>query len=155
MTLSEFKNNLQILPELRFQLEDGSPLPSHVHLTEVGLIHKRFVDCGGKEREEKKVSMQLWSANDTAHRLSPQKLNRILEHYAPLNEQGETEIEVEYQADTIGKYHLAYRDGKFILTRTQTACLASDRCGVSPSLDVKTGQNEKAAACCSPGSGCC
>lgn len=155
MTLSELKTKLQILPELRFQLENGSPLPSHVHLTEVGLIHKRFVDCGGKEREETKVSLQLWSANDTDHRLSPQKLNRILDNYMPLREQGATEIEVEYQADTIGKYQLDYRSGKFILARTQTACLASDRCGVNASSDKKAEPNEKAAACCSADSGCC
>lgn len=155
MTLSELKNKLQILPELSFQLEDGRPVPSHFHLTEVGLIHKRFVDCGGKEREEYRVSMQLWSANDTAHRLSPQKLNRILDNYAPLRDRGETEIEVEYQAETIGKYQLAYGAGKFILTRTQTACLASDQCGISPSAVLEVKGNEKSAACCSPGSGCC
>jgi hypothetical protein len=32
--------------------------------TEVGLVTKNFIDCGGKVRNETVVNFQLWNAND-------------------------------------------------------------------------------------------
>ena len=61
------------------------------------------------------------------------------------------EIEVEYQAETIGKYDLEFNGKNFVLISKQTACLAADSCGI-PSLE---NSNEKVQQDCTPGGGCC
>ena len=40
------------------------------------------------------------------------------------------EVEVEYQQNTIGRYKLAFDGAVFQLINTQTACLATDQCGI-------------------------
>ena len=68
-----------------------------------------------------------------------------------------TEIEVEYQSDTIGKYALDFDGANFILKNKTTACLASDKCGI-PGEKQKVSLSEltsKRSACCTPNSGCC
>jgi hypothetical protein len=47
MKLSEIKK-LDTLENVTFQLPDGTTVPEHFHVTEVGLITKNFIDCGGK-----------------------------------------------------------------------------------------------------------
>lgn len=32
-----------------FKLENGNSVPEHFHVTEVGIITKDFIDCGGTE----------------------------------------------------------------------------------------------------------
>ena len=70
MKLSEVKTQLKNLEVLNFQLENGTPVPEHFHVTEVGVISKHFIDCGGVVRNEKVANFQLWDANDFDHRLS-------------------------------------------------------------------------------------
>ncbi|GEM_PF-1796133 len=48
MKHSEIKTHLTNLSELEFRLSDGSAVPAHFYVTEVGQISKRFIDCGGK-----------------------------------------------------------------------------------------------------------
>lgn len=156
MKLSEIKHHLSTADNVNFRLTTGAHVPDHFHVTEVGVVSKHFIDCGGTERMEKVASFQLWNANDTEHRLKPGKLLRII----ALGEQqlgmDDLEIEVEYQTDTIGKYNLHYDGTDFILVPKQTACLASDACGVMPE---KSKQNLSSltsqSACCTPGGGCC
>ncbi len=157
MKLSEIKEILSTLDNVEFQLENGVQVPEHFHVTEVGSIHKNFIDCGGTIRNEKVVNFQLWSADDFDHRLKPAKLLDIikLSEEKLLIEDGK--IEVEYQAETIGKYDLEFNGKKFILKNKQTACLAEDACGIPPTkqkvnladLTVIEG------SCCVPGSSCC
>lgn len=52
--------------------------PPHFHITEVGMSHKHFIDCGGTERKETKVNFQLWSSDDIQYRLKPQKVINII-----------------------------------------------------------------------------
>ena len=68
----------------------------------------------------------------------------------------DVEIEVEYQTDTIGKYDLQYDGNDFLLIPKQTACLASENCGV-PSVKQKIQLKELQAqtAGCGSGKGCC
>ena len=47
MTLAEIKSALQTLETISFKLPDGSLVPSHFHVTEVGKVTKHFIDCGG------------------------------------------------------------------------------------------------------------
>jgi len=149
MKLSAIKKILPTLDNVAFQLENGSIVPEHFHVTEVGLVTKNFIDCGGIIRNEKVVNFQLWNANDFEHRLKPAKLLNIIK----LSEQKlgieDLEIEVEYQSDTIGKYGLKYENNTFILTNKQTDCLAKDNCGI-PEEKLAPTQNA-----CTPGGGCC
>ena len=157
MKLSEVKQILLKLENVEFELENGTFVPEHFHVTEVGMITKNFIDCGGIIRMEKVVNFQLWNAEDFEHRLKPNKLLNIIK----LSEQQlgieDYEIEVEYQRDTIGKYGLGFNGKTFVLKNKTTACLAQDACGI-PSEKVKKnleGFNIDQNSSCSPNSGCC
>ena len=78
MKLSQFIAHLNQLEALSFRLESGVQVPSHFHITELGMTSKTYIDCGGTLREDLFVSFQLWSADDTAHRLSPAKAIDII-----------------------------------------------------------------------------
>lgn len=156
MKLSEVKRNLGNADSVNFQLPDGTFVPEHFHVTEIGLVTKHFIDCGGTVRTERVANFQLWDANDYEHRLKPQKLLSIISLSERILEIDDLEIEVEYQADTIGKYGLDFNGKDFVLTIKQTACLANDKCGV-PASKVKVNMKELSTATnnCAPGSGCC
>jgi hypothetical protein len=78
MKLNEIKKILATLDNVAFELPNGTFVPEHFHVTEVGLITKNFIDCGGKLRSESVVNFQLWNANDFDHRLKPLKLLNII-----------------------------------------------------------------------------
>ena len=79
MKLSELKNKLTALDAINFIQPNGEIVPTHFHITEVGMTTKYFIDCGGTIREEKYANFQLWEANDIEHRLSPSKLQGIID----------------------------------------------------------------------------
>jgi hypothetical protein len=149
MTISEVKNVLPQLDQVSFKLENGTMVPEHFHVTEVGVISKHFIDCGGVVRDEKMANFQLWNANDFDHRLKPMKLLNIIKLSENKLGLEDLEIEVEFQGETIGKYGLDFQDGTFILTNKITDCLAKDKCGIPEELIVSN-QNS-----CTPGGGCC
>jgi len=120
MKLSEIKTILSTVETVNFELENGTQVPEHFHVTEVGVVTKHFIDCGGKERIEKTANFQLWDANDFEHRLKPQKLLNIISLSEQLLGMGDLEIEVEYQTTTIGKYNLAFDLENFVLVNKQT-----------------------------------
>ena len=148
MKLSHVKALLPSLEVLQFRLEDGTQVPKHFHITEVGSVVKNFIDCGGTIREERYVNFQLWSAGDIDHRLEPAKLLSIIalsEKHLALQD---AEIEVEYQSNTIGKYGLAFDGNSFLLQNKTTACLATDACGI-PAEKLKRNLSELTTnACC-------
>jgi hypothetical protein len=155
MKLSELKTKLKEINEVNFQLPNGSFVPAHFHMTEIGQVTKHFIDCGGTVRHEKAVNFQLWEAGDFDHRLAPKKLNDIISLSERVLGIDDAEIEVEYQTDTIGKYGLDYNGKNFILTSKNTACLASDNCGtVKKKMDLKE-LHQTNNTCCTPGGGCC
>ncbi len=78
MKLSEVKTILTNSKTIAFQLTDGTFVPNHFHITELGIINKQFIDCGGTIRNEKLINFQLWTANDFNHRLHPKKLLKII-----------------------------------------------------------------------------
>src|SRR4051812_22038228 len=104
MKLSEIKTHLSTATAVNFELPNGSMVPENFHVTEVGVIAKHFIDCGGTVRNENVANFQLWNANDTDHRLKPQKLLNIIALSEKVLGIEDLEIEVEYQSDTIGKY---------------------------------------------------
>ena len=154
MKLSEVKKHLAQLEKLEFQLPNGTLVPEHFHVTEIGKINKHFIDCGGTVRQEEVINFQLWNANDYNHRLHPEKLMHIIELSEKTLALNDADIEVEYQGETIQKFGLDFDGTKFELTSKQTDCLAKDNCGISaqkPKVKLSDLQN----ACCTPNSGCC
>ena len=154
MNIKEFKNSLSNLCELTFVLPNGSHVAPHFHLTEVGEITKNYVDCGGTVRSEKVANFQLWAADDYDHRLKPQKVIDIIEMAEKEIGLENLEVEVEYQSETIGKYGLDFDGKRFLLTPTQTDCLAKEKCGITEAQPVNPVPAET-SSCCSPESGCC
>lgn len=157
MKLSEIKNCLSTATTINFIFPNGTVVPQHFHITEVGEITKKYIDCGGQVRNEKIINFQLWEANDFDHRLTPQKLLNVIELSEKVLGIEDAEVEVEYQSDTIGKYDLAFNGKDFLLIATQTNCLAEDKCGIpneklKVSLSDVQNTNEN---CCTPGGKCC
>ena len=133
MKLSEIKSHLCSANAVNFKLPSGGFVPEDFHVTEVGVVTKHFIDCGGKVRLEKVVNFQLWNANDTDHRLKPRKLLNIIGLSEKTLGLEDLEIEVEYQTETIGKYDLSFDGINFELIPKQTACLANESCGIPSS----------------------
>ncbi len=148
MKISDMKQKLAEMKAVNFKLPDGSYLPSHFHVTEIGLVTRHFIDCGGVERKETIANFQLWEADDYDHRLAPQKFLHILNLSKKVLGNEDLPIEVEYQQNTIGRFGLEFDGKDFVLTIKQTACLAQDACGI-PNKD-----QSKIAACDAAG-GCC
>ena len=157
MKLLELKNILKNLDQVNFELPNGTLVPSHFHVTEVGKVEKNFIDCGGIVRKESAVNFQLWTSTDYDHRLSAEKLKQIIELSEKKLGIGNHEIEVEYQSETIGKYDLSFNGWNLVLQPKQTDCLAKDNCGIPVEKTKKTlaelGNSEE--SCCTPGGGCC
>jgi len=157
MKVSEIKQHLAAAQAVNFQLADGSYVPEHFHVTEVGVVDKHFIDCGGKERRQKVANFQLWNAGDTEHRLKPGKLLNIIALSEKVLGMEDLDIEVEYQSNTIGKYNLDFNGKDFVLLSKQTDCLAKENCGVPVDKQKISlsdlSKTEK--SCCTPGGGCC
>ena len=157
MKLSEIKQILTTVEAVNFQLPDGKFVPEYFHVTEVGLVTKNFIDCGGVVRKETVVNFQLWDANDYEHRLKPQKLIHIITLSEKVLRIEDFEIEVEYQNTTIGKYDLGFNGKDFLLLNKTTACLAQDQCGIpsdKPKLNLTQLHTDEGNSC-TPGGTCC
>jgi hypothetical protein len=157
MKLSTLRKYLMNCQEVQFILPNGTFVPAHFHLTELGKTSREFVDCGGVWRKEEKANMQLWVANDTEHRLTAEKAILIIDTCNSLFDGDDLDLEIEYQQDTIGRFGLTLENGQLELTNLQTACLAPDLCGLPAekekvSLVDMGGQGEGS---CTPGGGCC
>ncbi|MEM1323314.1 MAG: DUF6428 family protein [Bacteroidota bacterium] len=156
MHFDELKSKLQGLTEIVFEHSDGSLVPPHFHVTEVGIVQKRFIDCGGQLRDEAVVNFQLFTADDYDHRLGAEKLLNIIELSTEKLGLTNLPIEVEYQGETIGKYGLKMRGNHFVLVPKQTDCLAKDNCGIptkEPAIDLSALPTSNNG--CTPGGGCC
>lgn len=158
MKLSTFKKELSSKSTISFTLPTGETVAGHFHVTEVGQIDKRFIDCGGVLRSESVINFQLWEANDYDHKLEPNKLIDIINLAENKLGMEDLEIEVEYQGLTIQKFGLEVDGNTFALTSTQTDCLAKDQCGV-PAEKIKVSMaaigDSNNETVCTPGGGCC
>jgi hypothetical protein len=133
---------------LHLMLPSGDFVPEHFHVTEIGRVHKTFIDCGGILRESAVCVLQAWTAHDVEHRLSAGKLSGILKLADAALASNDLEVHVEYGEDVAAQYVLAdvvVADGGvlFVLTGKKTDCLAPDKCGVD--LCCK---NSKSSKCC-------
>ena len=151
MLFQTLVNVLKEYPEtiLRMQLPDGTFVPAHFHVTEVGKVQKDFIDCGGTQRSKASCVLQLWVASDEHHRLHSTKLARIMELGEKAFQLHDLPVEVEYETHTVSQYPIYAAEmtssGLLIqLGSKHTACLALDVCGVSETND----------SCCET-PGCC
>jgi len=152
MKSSAFVASLKQNPtlNLRFVLPDGGIVPAHAHITEVGRVDKTFFDCGATFRKTSFLCLQAWVADDTDHRLPAGKLADIIERAAPLFQDDDLDVELEYEDGLISQFpvnSLALDGGSLaiFLSMKHTDCLAKDIC-LTPSNEPE--------GCCS-GSGCC
>ena len=153
MKISELRAIINDQEQLTIVGPQG-PLPVHFHVTEVGKNVKHFIDCGGKVRLQETARIQLWTANDTDHRLAPKKLLGILDKSQKALGMPDLEIEVEYQtAETKGIFSLGYQNGHFLLEPEYTDCLAREVC--LPDASIATPEKSEKPVACAPGNGCC
>jgi hypothetical protein len=130
-------------------------VPSHFHVTEMGIVHKNYIDCGHTTRSERSATFQLWVANDTEHRLTPQKFLGIIALGEGMYGVHELDVVVEYQQETIGVFGLELHNGHFRLTAKHTACLAEDACKIPQAKSEERHVSKEKQTCCTPGGGCC
>jgi hypothetical protein len=144
---------------LRFLLPDGGLIPAHFHITEVGHVLKRFIDCGGTRRTLETCLLQTWVHDDLDHRLHAGKLAAIFDHAGDVLPHYELPVEIEYEDGVVAQFPvesaeiiddaLVFRCGW-----KHTDCLARGLC-----LPGECAPAPKAApvpaTCCTPGSKCC
>jgi hypothetical protein len=140
--VSEFITTLKAKPGLMviIRLPSGEFVPSHFHITEIGISTKLFIDCGGDCHDTAAGVMQVWVANDVDHRLTTDKLVKIAD-FKPHTSYNlaELDLEVEYQLDpteSVSTYTVSHvwtnkTEFMIVLGIKSTNCLAPDKCGVS------------------------
>ena len=156
MKLRELKNVLRTNPErhLRFLLPDGDTIPAHFHVTEVGHVAKRFIDCGGKLHDTSDTCLlQTYVADDADHRLTGRVLAKILDLGQQVLPHDELEVEIEYDCCVVSQYSITGANVTashidFALGAKKTDCLAKDRCGLEEGGCGCAEQKEAAIACC-------
>ena len=122
---------------LHIKFTSGDSVPDHFHVTEVGKVTKKFVDCGGVLHESSFCSLQVWTANDVDHRLVSSKLSKILKMaISDVGIEKDLEVEIEYGGDVISQYSISGVESDsdgilFLISGKQTNCLAPDKCGLN------------------------
>ncbi len=152
MKLSEFKTLLEANRHKQFLLllPNQNTVPQSFHITEVGLVSKAFIDCGGKVHSTQTCQLQAWVGEDEDHRLNAGKLADILKLSRSVVPGDDIDLEVEYEDALISQYPVAdyaVTDEAVVLhlSTKHTDCLAKELCLV-PSAS--------GASCCGP-SVCC
>jgi hypothetical protein len=154
MNLRALKRNLRQHAELnvRLVLPDGDSIPADFHVTEVGHVAKDYIDCGGEVRRLETCLLQTWVAgNDAEHRLSAEKLAKILDLAAKVVPSDELEVNVEYEPCCVAQYKIDDAEViggelRFQLAHKHTGCVGREACGLTPAGDC--------CGCSSEG-GCC
>lgn len=93
--------------------------------------------CGGTVRSAVACVLQMWVSDDTNHRLDAGKLAKNVRLAAPMLKATDLPVEVEYEAGIVSQFPLTATEVTpsgvlFQLGSKHTACLAADRCGVTP-----------------------
>lgn len=159
MTLKEFKALLEANRDKAFQLQlpDKTSVPICFHITEVALIHKTFIDCGGAMRERRTCQLQAWVGPDEDHRIASGKMADVLGKASGFLADEDLPLEIEYEVNTISQYPVS---GAIVsdeavtlqLSTRHTECLAPELCLI-PS-NFSSNSIPLSSGCCGP-SGCC
>ena len=151
MKLHELVAALQKSPSTfpRFVLPDGDYIPAHAHVTEVGHLVRKFIDCGGMTGKEEKVVLQTHVGDDTDHRLRSDRLGEILRLGNRVIPSADLDVNIEYDCCVVAQYPIAEATSEgehlnLILQRGRTQCRARERREV-----------ETAAGCCVTSAACC
>jgi hypothetical protein len=159
MKLNELISVLRAHPEAlpRLILPDGDHIPAHFHITEVGHVAKRFIDCGGTVHDTINTCLlQTWHSNsDLEHRLNAATFAKILDLGRQVLPHDDLDVEVEYEDCAMTQFPIAgavFADGRIDiqLGEKHTDCLAKERCGIdgqSCGTSEKTA-NGVPATCC-------
>ncbi len=159
MKLAELKSLLAEHSDryFRIRLPDGGAVPVSFHVTEVGRMHKTFLDCGGTLRETTTCQLQIWVGEDYEHRIETGKMAGILGKAKSILPDDSVPVEIEYEDRVISQYtvisHEMMEDSVvLILAHKHTECLAPELCGL-PAIGRLPAIGSK-SNCCGP-SGCC
>lgn len=136
--LKDLKATLALHPEAlpRFVMPDGDYIPAHFHITEVGHVAKRFIDCGGKLHEKTDTCLlQTYVADDFDHRLNAGTFAKILQLGDQVLPHDDVEVELEYEDCAITQSPITSAEftGEHIdlrLRKKHTDCLAKQKCGI-------------------------
>jgi urease gamma subunit len=151
MELRELKSLLRAHPtsQPRLVLPGGDQVPAHFHITEVGHVAKRFIDCGGKLHDTTETCLlQTYVADDVDHRLDGETFAKILDLGQQVLPHDAVDVEVEYEDCDVSQYPIATAevDGETILLKLSskhTDCLAKEQCGID---GTGCGSNDDATA---------
>jgi hypothetical protein len=133
----------------RFVLPDGDYIPAHAHVTEVGYVAKKFIDCGGVTGTTETVLLQTHVGRDVEHRLRSDRFAKILQLGEKVLPHDQLEVEVEYDCCVVAQYPITdvKRKGEhldLLLGKRHTQCLAQERRKAA-----------RADACCATASASC
>ena len=151
MNFENVKNILATNPNksISFTLPNGEAVPVSFHITDVGVVNKHLIDCGGQTRTEEQVHLQLWTGKDYEHRVTTDTVNHILnQSQSVLNKIKEPEtaqVLVEYQLNwqgipifslfAVSDIQASDTEVNILLSTIQTTCLSAERsnseCGAS------------------------
>jgi len=149
--LDEFRSILSASPDLNLQLmlPDGSFVPPHFHVAEVGRVQKDFIDCGGTTRSVSACVLQVWVAGDVDHRLTCGRRTRILSMAESVLRSENLPVDVEYEGTLVSQFPVVAVEAtsSAILLKVSvkpTNCLAQDRCG----LEIVDSECGSQTGCC-------
>jgi hypothetical protein len=156
MNVTRLISRLQASPDhaVSILLPDGGRVPRHFHVTEVGHVAKKFVDCGGTFRSSETCVLQALVGSDDHHRLTAGRLAHILNLAMPILPTADLPVEIEYEAAVISQFPLreitAEGDSLTLhLGLKHTDCLAKDKCGMESGCCADEGSSaDGAGACC-------
>jgi hypothetical protein len=162
MNIQEFLSTLHGNAELPLAivLPDGSPIPAHFHITEVGHVTRRFIDCGGTRRVQESCLLQTWVHDDIEHRLHAGKLAEIFVHAGDILPHPGLPVEVEHELGAVSQFTVesaTARGGKLVvaLGTKHTDCLARGVCLPDTCAPKPVQPAPAQSSCCDPKSGCC
>lgn len=160
MKLSQFSGLLQANPDKQFHLvlPGFNTVPVSFHVTEVGHVTKKFIDCGGRLHAVQSCQLQVWLGTDTGHRLSAGKMAGVLnlaQGNGVLPEGQDLDIEFEYEDTLLSQYSIeSYSAAEnavvFHLASKHTDCLAKEGC--LPQISLAAGAVP--AGCCGTSCDC-
>ena len=109
MKLSQLNQILEAHSETfpRFVLPNGSQIPPHMHVTEIGHVVRNFIDCGGVMGKEENVILQTHVGSDVNHRLRSDALAKILRLGRKIVPATELDVSVEYDCCVVSEYPIS------------------------------------------------
>src|SRR5947199_10830216 len=150
MTLRDLQGALEANPKTlpRFVLPNGDYVPPHAHVTEVGHVVRKFIDCGGLTGEEEKVVLQTHVGNDTDHRLRSDQFAKILRLGNRVIPSADLDVDAGYDCCAVAHYPIAQAlpEGNhlnLILQRGRRQCRAREL----READTADGQRGTLAVC--------